>query len=231
MQGSLSSERLPFAIPVSDAVGGGNSACGTTLTPEYVHERFFMPRTAQTSAPISPVLAGRWSPRAFDATKSVDPALVTAALEAARWAPSANNSQPWRFIVGMRGTDTFRKIHDGLLGFNQGWADSAAVLIANVVDTRLAEGQRNNWHEYDLGQSVAQLAAQAHRDGLHAHQMGGVDPAAISAAFGLDEHYKVMTVVALGYVGDPDQLPDPLREREIAPRSRKALDEIVLVRD
>lgn len=190
-----------------------------------------MSRTAVTSAPISPTLAARWSPRSFDASRSVEPELVTAALEAARWAPSANNSQPWRFIVGTRGTDTFAKIHSGLLGFNQGWADSATVLIANIVDTRLAEGQRNNWHEYDLGQAVAQLAAEAHRDGLHAHQMGGVDPEAIAKAFNLEPHYKVMTVTALGYLGDPNQLPDPLREREIAPRARKSLDELVLARD
>lgn len=190
-----------------------------------------MPRTAVTSAPISPILAARWSPRSFDASRTVEPELVTAALEAARWAPSANNSQPWRFIVGVRGSEVFRKIHGGLLGFNQGWADSAAVLIANVVDTRVAEGHRDRWQEYDLGQAVAQLAAQAHRDGLHAHQMGGVDPEAIAKAFNLEPHYKVMTVIALGYIGDPDQLPDPLREREIAPRSRKGLDELVLARD
>ena len=190
-----------------------------------------MSRTAVTSAPISPTLAGRWSPRAFDASKAVDSELVTAALEAARWAPSANNSQPWRFIVGTRGSETFTKIHDGLLGFNQAWADSAAALIVTIVDTRLADGQRNNWHEYDLGQAVAQLVAQASRDGLYAHTMGGVDPEALAATFGLDSHYKVMTVIALGYLGSPEQLPDALREREIAPRQRKSLDEIVLVRD
>lgn len=190
-----------------------------------------MPRTAQTSAPISPVLASRWSPRAFDTTKDVDDELITAALEAARWAPSANNSQPWRFIVGHRGTETFRKIHDSLLGFNQSWADSAAVLVVNVADSEYPEGLRDLWRDYDLGQAVAQFAAQAHRDGLYVHQMGGVDRDAARAAFDLDERYIPLTVSAVGYLGDPGQLPEPLRERETAPRQRKELDEIVLIRE
>ena len=190
-----------------------------------------MTRTATTSQPISPVLARRWSPRSFDESRSVDDSFLTAALEAARWAPSANNSQPWRFIVGKRGTETFRKIHDSLLGFNQAWADSAAVLIVNLIDTELPEGQRGTWQQYDLGQAAAQLAAQSHRDGLHAHQMGGVDVDAVRAAFHLDERYLPMTVTALGYLGDPDRLPEQLRERELAPRVRKPLEEIVLFRE
>lgn len=190
-----------------------------------------MSRTAQTSVPISPVLAERWSPRAYDASREVDDALITAALEAARWAPSASNSQPWRFIVGKRGTETFTRIHDSLLGFNQSWSDSAAVLIVNVVDTELAERQRDTWQQYDLGQAAALFTAQAHLEGLHAHQMGGIDPDAIRAAFGLSERYLPLTATALGYLGDPEQLPEPLRERELAARERKPLSEIVLVRE
>lgn len=191
-----------------------------------------MSRSAVTSVPISPTLTERWSPRAYDPSREVPAELLTAALEAARWAPSANNSQPWRFIVGARGTDTFEKIRSGLLSFNQAWTENAGALVLNVVDTQLEEGQRDNWHDYDLGQSVAFFVAQANRDGLHTRQMGGIDPDALAAAFGLDTNrYRVMTVVALGYLGDADALPEPLREREHAPRARKALDEIVLVRD
>lgn len=191
-----------------------------------------MSRTAVTSAPISPVLAERWSPRAFDANTDIDPTLLTAALEAARWAPSANNSQPWRFIVGTRGSDTFRRIHAHLGGWNGAWADNAAALVVNVVDSQLGDGQQAIWHEYDLGQAVAQFVAQIHHDGLHAHQMGGVDRDALLTEFGLDgDRYRVMSVTAVGVIGNPDQLPDPMRERELAPRARKSLDEIVLVRD
>ena len=191
-----------------------------------------MSRSAVTSVPISPTLAERWSPRAYDPAREVPAELITAALEAARWAPSANNSQPWRFIVGTRGTDTFNKIRGGLLSFNQAWTENAGALVLNVVDTQLDEGQRDDWHNYDLGQSVAFFVAQANRDGLHTRQMGGIDAAALAAAFNLDTaRYRPMSVVALGYLGDPAQLPDMLREREHAPRERKALDEIVIVRD
>ena len=190
-----------------------------------------MSRTAVTSVPISPTLAERWSPRAYDTTRAVEPELITAALEAARWAPSANNSQPWRFIVGTRGTDTFEKIRSGLLSFNAAWTVNAGALIANVIDTQLAEGQRADWHAYDLGQAVAFSVAQLNRDGLHTRQMGGIDPAALAAAFNLGDRYRVVSVTAVGYLGDADLLPDPLREREVAPRERKPLDEIVLVRD
>ncbi|MFM6973848.1 MAG: nitroreductase family protein [Agromyces sp.] len=191
-----------------------------------------MSRTAVTSVPISPVLAERWSPRAYDSARAVPAELITAALEAARWAPSANNSQPWRFIVGTRGTEAFDKIRAGLLSFNQAWTERAGALVANIVDTQLGEGHSATWLDYDLGQAVAFLVAQANRDGLHARQMGGVDGEAILNAFGLDtSRYRVMTVVALGYLGDAEELPEPLRERELAPRQRKALDEIVIVRD
>ena len=191
-----------------------------------------MSRTAVTSVPISPTLAERWSPRAYDPARDVAPELLTAALEAARWAPSANNSQPWRFIVGTRGSETFDKIRAGLLSFNQAWTENAGALIVNIVDTQLSEGQRDNWHDYDLGQAVAFAVAQLNRDGLHTRQMGGVDPDALAAAFNLDtSRYRVMTAVAVGYLGDASLLPDPLREREHTPRERKPLDEIVLVRD
>lgn len=191
-----------------------------------------MSRTAVTSVPISPTLAQRWSPRAYDPSRPIPAELLTAALEAARWAPSANNSQPWRFIVGTRGTDTFDAIRGGLLSFNQAWTENAGALVLNIVDTQLAEGQSAHWHDYDLGQSVAFLVAQANRDGLHARQMGGIDAKALLEAFGLDPaRYRALTVVALGYLGDAEALPEPLRERELAPRQRKDLDEIVLVRD
>jgi nitroreductase len=186
-------------------------------------------RNADTEAPLITPLVERWSPRAYDPTAEVDPAVIRTILEAARWAPSANNVQPWRFIVARRGTPAFATAHDAMLGFNQVWADSAAVLIVNIAETVDAEGRSRPWARYDLGQAVAHLTVQAQHEGLHTHQMGGFDAAKIHDAFGLDASLEVVSITAIGVLGDVDTLPDPLREREVAPRLRKSLEELVLV--
>jgi nitroreductase len=186
-------------------------------------------RNADTEAPLITPLVERWSPRAYDPTAEVDPAVIRTILEAARWAPSANNVQPWRFIVARRGTDAFATVHDAMLGFNQVWADSAAVLIVNIAEIVDPEGKARPWARYDLGQAVAHLTVQAQHEGLHTHQMGGFDAAKLHAAFGLDASLEVVSITAIGVLGDVDALPDPLREREVAPRLRKPLGELVLV--
>lgn len=187
-------------------------------------------RIAVTSSPISEVIASRWSPRSFDVTVAVPEAKLTSALEAARWAASAANTQPWRFIVARRGTAEHAAIVENLLGFNQQWAVTAAALIVNVAETVTEDGTDRRWAEYDLGQAAATLTLQAHKDGLHVHQMGGFDPEGLHAAFNLDERFRVVSVAALGVLAEPDALPDEtLRAREVAPRERRPLDEIVLV--
>ena len=186
-------------------------------------------RNADTEAPLITPLVERWSPRAYDPTAEVDPALIRTILEAARWAPSANNVQPWRFIVARRGTDAFATVHDAMLGFNQVWADSAAVLIVNIAEIVDPEGKARPWARYDLGQAVAHLTVQAQHEGLHTHQMGGFDAARLAEAFGLRGGLEVVSITAIGVLGDVDTLPDPLREREVAPRLRKSLEELVLV--
>ncbi|WP_449283453.1 nitroreductase family protein [Leucobacter sp.] len=189
------------------------------------------PRTAQTSAPVLDTLAERWSPRSFDSEHTFPEGALRGVLEAARWAPSANNSQPWRFIVARRGGESFARIEDALMGFNQQWAGRAAALIVNVAEVEDAEGNPRPWAEYDLGQAVAHLSVQAHAEGFFTHQMGGFDREAIQAAFGLDERLRPVSITAIGALGDLAQLPEPLREREAAPRTRMALEDLVLVRD
>ncbi|MGJ4845156.1 nitroreductase family protein [Leifsonia sp. Le1] len=186
-------------------------------------------RAAVTAAPLIPALAERWSPRAFDPTAVVPETALTAALEAARWSPSASNTQPWRFIVARRGSAEFDIIASALMGFNQAWAGSASALIVAIAELEDAEGNPRRWATYDLGQAVAHLSVQAHHDGLHVHQMGGFDVDALRSAFDIEERFLPTSVSAIGILGDPDALPDPLRERELAPRSRAALDEIVIV--
>jgi nitroreductase len=186
-------------------------------------------RAADTAVRLLPVLAERWSPRAFDSTAAVDEEKLTAALEAARWSPSAGNTQPWRFIVARRGSAAFAVIAENLTGFNKVWAGSASVLIVALAEVIDPDGNERRFAKYDLGQAMAHLSVQAHHDGLHVHQMGGFDPDALRAEFDIDERFLPVSVAALGTLGDPDALPAPLRERELAPRTRAALDDLVVV--
>ncbi|GAA4194014.1 nitroreductase family protein [Microbacterium oryzae] len=186
-------------------------------------------RTAATDHPVLDVLAERWSPRAYDAAAPIDEQKLASALEAARWTPSANNTQPWRFIVARRGTAEHAAIAESLAGFNALWAPSAAVLIVAVAETAAEDGTPYTHAGYDLGQAVAHLSVQAHHDGLVVHQMSGFDPAVVRERFELPERFAPTTVIALGELGDIDALPDALRERELAPRVRRAVADSVIV--
>ena len=185
-------------------------------------------RHADTDAPLITPLVERWSPRAYDPAAELSDDTLRTLLEAARWAPSANNVQPWRFIVARRGTAAFTTIHDALMGFNQAWADSAAALVVNIAEVADEAGAPRPWAKYDLGQAVAHMSVQAQHDGLHTHQMGGFDAARLASEFGLRDGLEVVSITAVGKVGDASALPEPLREREVAPRSRKPLDELVI---
>jgi len=182
---------------------------------------------AQTSVPILPVLEERWSPRAFDPETVLTAADLTAAFEAARWAPSANNLQPWQFIAGFRGDATFQTIANNLMGFNQAWAPGASALVLAIAEKIKPNGDANNYALYDLGQAVAHFSVQAHSEGLSVHQMAGIEREALTQAFNLPAGFEPAVVIAVGRVGDADSLPEPLAEREKAPRERHDFDAIV----
>jgi nitroreductase len=192
-------------------------------------------RRALTDAPIDEILAMRWSPRSFDPDAVVTDEQVTSLLEAARWAASASNVQPRRFIVGKRGTATFDRIERHLMGFNRVWAPNASLLVLAIAVTGPEEADRPagayRWAEYDTGQSMANLASQAHALGLHAHPMGGIEVEDLRREFDLPERYLPITVTAVGTVASPDLLPEKYRLRETAERTRLPLDELVLARD
>jgi nitroreductase len=186
-------------------------------------------RLAETSTPIHPVLAERFSPRAYDASRPLDETKLTAALEAARWSPSAANTQPWRFILARRGTPEFDMIVANLMGFNQFWAVNAGALIVGLTRRVDAEGKPMRWAQYDLGQALAHLSVQAHHDGLHVHQMGGVLVDDMRAAFDVSDDFDILSVTAIGVLGDVEDLPENTRARERAPRERLPLEELLLV--
>ncbi len=186
---------------------------------------------ATTSAPILSTLTERWSPRAFDSDHSLPENALLSAFEAARWSPSASNTQPWRFIVARRGSESFAKIEATLAGFNSVWAGAASALVVNLAVVKNEAGEPQRWAEYDLGQAVAHLSVQAHSEGLYVHQMGGFDAEKISEAFGLGDELRAVSVMTIGKLGLPEQLAEPLKERELAPRSRLDVDDIIVVND
>lgn len=184
---------------------------------------------APTEAPILDVLAERWSTRIYDATAPLDEVAMQSALEAARWTPSANNTQPWRFIVARRGTPEFDTVHTALRGFNQSWTAAASALVVFVAETETEDGKPLRMATYDLGQAAAHFTVQAHASGLHTHQMGGFDGKAIADAFGLESRFVPLTVMSVGALGNIDEVDDDVRERELAPRTRHSVNDLVLV--
>lgn len=186
-----------------------------------------MSRTAVTSTPIHPVLAERWSPRSYDTSVVLTPADLTASFEAARWAPSANNSQPWTYLVGFRGDDTFNAILPTLAGWNTAWMPNASAIVIAIAQVATPEGKANPYAAYDLGQSVAHFSVQAHNDGFHVHQVAGTDAAALKEAFNIPEGYEALVAMAVGKLAPAEELPEELEAREKAPRVRKDLSEVV----
>ena len=185
-------------------------------------------RTAPTHAPILDVLAARWSTRIFDASAPLDEVAFASALEAARWTPTGANTQPWRLIVARRGSEAHAAIMATLAGFNSAWAGDAAALVVFVAETT-RDGQPMTWALYDTGQVAAHFTVQAHADGLYTHQMGGFDRDAIAEAFGLDETFTPITIMAVGSLGDSSAAHEKLVERENTPRARRPIAESVLV--
>jgi nitroreductase len=182
---------------------------------------------APTEVAIHELLGGRWSPRAFSG-KVVSKDLQHQVLEAARWAPSSSNMQPWRFMVFDRSRDeaSFKRAFATLVPFNQGWNAQVPVLICVTAKTLTPKGDVNRSAPYDTGAAALSLVLQAHALGLYAHQMGGFDPAAFREAFSVPDDIEIIAMIALGYPGDVNALSDALRERELAPRSRVPLTEI-----
>jgi nitroreductase len=176
---------------------------------------------------IHPVLATRHSPRAYSATATLSSNQLGPLFEAARWSPSSSNSQPWSFVVGLRGDEVFQTILGTLASGNALWAQHASALVANITMLETPEGKALSHCVYDLGQAVAHLSVQATAENIVVHQMGGFDADALGAALGLSSTHRVITVMTLGTQGDPADLPENLQEREAAPRVRKPLGDVV----
>jgi nitroreductase len=184
-------------------------------------------RPTATAVPLHPVLAARWSTRAYDPEAELSDAALLALLEAARWAPSRSNSQPARFLVGRRGDATFTALLDALKPRNRQWAQHAAALLAGLAPLRDDGGEPATHASYDLGQAVAHLSVQATALGLSVRQMSGFSADVLRQAFAVPDDHEAYVVVAVGRHGDPVTLAEEVRAKEAAPRARRLLAETV----
>ena len=191
-----------------------------------------MENPAITNHDIHPLIANRWSPRAFD-SKLVEPEKLAQLFEAARWSASCFNDQPWVFIVATKDdTINYQKLLDCLVPFNVAWAQAAPVLILAIAQKNFKHnGKPNAWGEYDAGQAAATLVFQAAALGLVAHQMGGFDADKAIATFNIPDTAKPVAAIAIGYEGEVSNLPSELQERETAPRVRQPLSSFVFTGD
>jgi nitroreductase len=187
-----------------------------------------MEKLAETQVPIHELIRRRWSPRAFSELP-VEPHKLLSLFEAARWAASASNEQPWAFLVATQeNPQNYADMLSVLVEFNQAWANKAPVLILTFARTHFEKDGRPNRHAfYDLGQAAANLALQATALGLKAHQMAGFNVEAARERFAVPEGWEPVSAIALGYPGDPNSLTEKLRQREIAQRQRKPLETFV----
>jgi nitroreductase len=187
-----------------------------------------MPNDASPDHPIEQLLTKRWSPCGF-ADRAVSEADIRSLFEAARWAASSYNDQPWRFIVAtQKNAKDFERLLSCLVEENQGWAKSVPVLALGVVSLHFSHNQKpNRVATHDLGLAAGNLTVEATARGLAVHQMAGIFPDKARELYGIPEGFEAVTGIAIGYAADPEQLPEELKKRDLAPRMRKPLGDFV----
>ena len=185
-------------------------------------------KLANLDHPIEAALSQRWSPYSY-AERDVATADLASILEAARWAASSYNEQPWRYILARRSdAASFDKLISCLVEANQTWAKNAPVLLVGVVMSNFARnGKPNKAVRHDLGLASGNLCAEATARGLFVHQMIGIDPERVRELYGLPDDAEALTAMTIGHVGDGSDLPDGVGKLDRAPRARRQLSEFV----
>lgn len=188
-----------------------------------------MKKIAASLVDLHPIVAQRWSPRSFEAGLSLSDEDLIGILEAARWAPSAGNGQPWRYVVGRHGDALFKQMAASMVPANKLWAENASALILVSVLKFRDDGTPRSTAPYDAGLASSLMTIEAEHRGWAVHQIGGFDHSGLSASLGLDEGLQTIVILAIGKTAPAELLPnDALREREKAERTRLPLEEIVL---
>jgi nitroreductase len=188
------------------------------------------PKIAKPNHPVLPVMAERWSPYAYD-PRPVEREKLLSCLEAARWAPSSYNEQPWTYILAERTDEKeFARALDCLVEGNRAWATNAGVLMLSVVSRLFSKnGKPNRAAEHDMGLAAGNMVLQATALGLQAHQMIGIEPPKVRASYRVPDTHEPLTAIAIGYPAAVQPgTADPLGQRDLTPRARKALSEIVV---
>ena len=185
-------------------------------------------KQAATDHPILELLAERWSPYGFE-DRPVPVADLRSLFEAARWAASSYNEQPWNYLVATRDNPPeFERLLTCLVEANQTWAKAAPVLVLGVVSLRFSRNNQDNRAAvHDLGLAVGNLVVEATVRGLSVHQMIGLLPAKAREVYRIPEYFEAWTAMAIGYKADPTALSDALKQRDLAPRQRKPLSKFV----
>jgi nitroreductase len=185
-------------------------------------------KNAATDHPILKLLAERWSPYGFE-DQPVPEGDLRSLFEAARWAASSYNEQPWNYVVATREDAVeFGRLLGCLVETNQAWAKTAPVLVLGVVSLQFAKNKQDNRAAvHDLGLAAGNLLVEATARGLFVHQMIGILPDKARELYRIPEHFEAWTALAIGYKGDPAKLPDALRARDLTPRQRKPLGKFV----
>ena len=185
-------------------------------------------KNATTDHPILKILAERWSPYGF-ADRPVAEADLRSLFEAARWAASSYNEQPWNYLVAARENPAeFERMLGCLVEANQTWAKTAPVLVLGVVSLQFAKNKQDNRAAvHDLGLASGNLVIEATARGLSVHQMIGILPDKAREVYQIPEHFEAWTAMTIGYQAEPAKMPDSLRERDLTPRQRKRLSKFV----
>lgn len=184
-------------------------------------------KIADSNYPIIEPIKNRWSARAFSDKKITEEELNTL-FEAARWAASANNEQPWQYMFAHNGTEGFEKIWQCLMPGNQPWAKNANVLVVSIARKTMASNQAPNYYSHhDLGMANAHLLIQATAQNIYGHPMAGFDKAKLTSELNLNPDQEALCVIALGYLADAETLEEPFKTRETTPRMRKNLESFV----
>jgi nitroreductase len=184
------------------------------------------PKIVPTQYEIHPLLLQRWSARSF-AKKTIQIETLHHLFEAASWAASSMNEQPWRFVFGSKDSELFSLMYSTLAGGNQVWAKDAQVLIAVIANTHFSDGSMNLHAWHDVGAASTYLLLQAAELGILGHQMGGFKRDIAESLLNIPNHCSIVSIIALGYPDSHEVLPEPFQSREITPRTRKPIHTFV----
>lgn len=183
-------------------------------------------KEAKTHYPVNPLIRNRFSARAFS-EEPISKDTILHLIEAAAWAPSSMNAQPWRYLAGFKGDALFEKMKECLLPANRIWAENASALLLSIAITNFNNGNPNRHALYDVGAANANLFTEATSMNIFGHTIGGFDYDKTTAEFKILPPQEPVTFIALGYLGNPDKLSEPLKQRELTRRERLPLNDLV----